>query len=301
MKDRQLEAFRAVMLQGSITKAGEMLHLSQPAVSRYIAALEDEVGFRLFSRQKEGSIPTPEAYSFFEELQHSYTGLSRLGQVAKEIRELRRGHIKMATLPAASFDLIPSIANSFLDTHDELKITLDVHTSTRIVDLVAARQFDIGFAQLANARAGIEVLRTYRSECVCVLPRKSDLARHDIIEPRHLESARTIALAHHTLSARHVDAAFLAQNIRQDILLECQPSYVACCLAMQGAGAAIADPITASFFRSKAIIIKPFKPVVPFDIQLIRPDTDTPSLPVQSFLDFAIEKLDSHELLNPVA
>ena len=52
MRYRQLEAFRAVMLAGSMTQAAEMLSISQPAVSRLIACLEQDLDFALFRRRR---------------------------------------------------------------------------------------------------------------------------------------------------------------------------------------------------------------------------------------------------------
>jgi len=298
VKDRQLVAFRAVMLHGSITKAAEAIHLSQPAVSRYISDLEREVGFDLFVRRKEGSIPTPEAYSFFEEVQHSFAGIERLSIAAAEIRTSRKGHIKIATLPAASFDLVPSLTTAFLQSRPEIKVTLDVHTSSRISDLVASGQTHLGFAQLESTPTGIEVLGQYRSECVCVFPPDSPLSKRKAIEPKHLRDIPTIALAQHTLSSRYVDAAFLSQDIQPDNLMECQPSYVACCLAMRGAGAAIVDPLTAEFFPTQVLARRPFKPAIPFDFQIIRSAEATPSLVVHSFTETAVAHFDAHPKLS---
>jgi len=298
VKERQLEAFRAVMQHGNITRAGEAIRLSQPAVTRYIADLEREVGFNLFIRRKEGSLPTPEAYAFYEEVQHSFAGLERLSQAAREIRELRRGHIKIATLPAAAFELAPSITTAFLQVHSDIKITLDVHTCERIADLVAGRQVHLGIAQLNSNPPGIDILNSYRSECVCVLPTDSPLVRHKIIKPKHLQEASTILLAQHTISSRHIDVAFLAENVQPNVLIECQPSYVACCLAAQGAGAAIVDPLTAEFFSRHAIEIRPFKPAIPFDFHLIRPTRESPSLAVRQFLDTVVDHMDKHDKLR---
>lgn len=54
MNLRQIEAFRAAMEFGSATAASEVLHITQPAVSRLVADLEIAVGFQLFERRARG-------------------------------------------------------------------------------------------------------------------------------------------------------------------------------------------------------------------------------------------------------
>ena len=70
MNLRQLEAFRAVMLSGSVTQAAAALHISQPAVSKLLADLEYHLGFPLFVRSKGVALTvTPEADVFFHEVE----------------------------------------------------------------------------------------------------------------------------------------------------------------------------------------------------------------------------------------
>ncbi|MCP4433148.1 MAG: LysR family transcriptional regulator, partial [Gammaproteobacteria bacterium] len=75
MNLRQLEAFRAVMITRSITRASELLFVSQPAVTRLINDLESSVAFPLFQRIKKRLHPTPEAHAFYEEVERSFAGL----------------------------------------------------------------------------------------------------------------------------------------------------------------------------------------------------------------------------------
>ena len=53
MDYRQIEAFEAVMKTGSMTLAGKLLFITQPAVSRLTIELEQELGFKLFERKKQ--------------------------------------------------------------------------------------------------------------------------------------------------------------------------------------------------------------------------------------------------------
>src|SRR5437868_6942450 len=100
MKIRQLEAFRAVMLCQTVTRAAEMLHISQPAATRLIADLEESVGFALFERVRGRLYPTAEAQVLYEEVQRSLVGVERIALAAQDIRELQRGSLQIAAAPA---------------------------------------------------------------------------------------------------------------------------------------------------------------------------------------------------------
>ncbi len=86
---RQLEAFRALMAAGSVTKAAQAMGVSQPTVSRLIAAdLEAVAGLALFERARSGLHPTPEALAFDTEVERAFSGLSHLETVARGLRGL---------------------------------------------------------------------------------------------------------------------------------------------------------------------------------------------------------------------
>ena len=78
MNFRQLEAFHAVMISGSASRAAELLQVTQPAVSRAVAELEAAVGFGLFDRVRGRLVPTPEGQTFFAAVSRSFVGLDRL-------------------------------------------------------------------------------------------------------------------------------------------------------------------------------------------------------------------------------
>ena len=71
---RQIEAFRAVFQTGSMTAAGALIGVTQPAISRLIRDLEGEIGWSLFDRSAGKLIPTADAIALFREVQRRYHG-----------------------------------------------------------------------------------------------------------------------------------------------------------------------------------------------------------------------------------
>ncbi len=102
MNLRQLEAFRATHLMGSVTRAAEAIHVSQPSVGRLVSDREASVGFLLFEPTPRGLKSTPEAKRLFEAVEQSYLGIRQIKAVADAIRNLGAGKISFGMIPSNS-------------------------------------------------------------------------------------------------------------------------------------------------------------------------------------------------------
>ena len=72
MNLRQIEAFKAVMENGTVVRAAEVMHISQPAVTKLIRAFEWAAGFRVFDRVRGRLIPTAEGLSLYREVERVF-------------------------------------------------------------------------------------------------------------------------------------------------------------------------------------------------------------------------------------
>ncbi|MGF0540166.1 LysR substrate-binding domain-containing protein [Agrobacterium sp. ES01] len=290
MNQRQILAFRLAMRHGSITAAAQTLNVSQPAVSRLIADLEQAIGFSLFLRQGGKIQPTPEAIQFQQEVERMYYGFDRLKQAANEIKDLRRATLHISTMPMVSFEIVPATLKRFLDEHRGIRVTHNVHTSSRIVDMMTSRQLDFGLAQTHVERRDIDIIASYRSYCVCVMPKDHPLAGLSSIGPRDLKDEPMVALAHHTVTANYVTQSFASAGITPSIAMESQPSYSACGLAAVGIGVAIVDPFTPKIFGDRLATV-PFEPEIPFDFHLIKPAEIPITRAAEGFADALVRTL----------
>ena len=73
---RHVEVFRALMIAGSVTRAAELLHTSQPTVSRELARMEHSIGFPLFESASAACGPLCSALALYDEVRQSYAGWS---------------------------------------------------------------------------------------------------------------------------------------------------------------------------------------------------------------------------------
>ncbi|WP_226574963.1 LysR family transcriptional regulator [Acuticoccus sediminis] len=295
---RQLEAFRLTVEKGSITRAAESMGLSQPAVTKLVAALEADLGFALFERNANGVTPTPEGVAYHTELERALIGLARLEEAAREIRGLKRGHVRIGCLPAVATSYAPEVICRIKERHPGMRVCLDVHTSQRVADLTAAGALDIGLAHLPNPRNDIEILATYGADCVVAMPPDHPLTALPAISPADLAGVPMVALSQHTVTASLLDAVFTEADVPRTIAVECQPSYAACALVIRRAGVAIVDPFSPALFGPGVLAVRPFKPNARFTFRLIRPVGVPHSHAAQAATDAFLEMAHQNPLLH---
>jgi DNA-binding transcriptional LysR family regulator len=284
MNLRQLEAFRAVMLGQTVTRAAEMLHISQPAATRLIAALEENIGFALFERSKGRLQPTPEALVLYEEVERSLLGVERIARTAREINDLKRGSLHIACAPALGLSFMPRAISAFLRLHEHAHITLMVQSSGEVVDAVVGERCDVGFIAQPNAYPSPRGEKIIQSALRCALPADHRLRDKAVIVPEDLEGESFISYPHAVASRQHIDSIFAAHGVERCMNLETQLSMPMCHFVELGAGVALVDPISALEYKSDKVIFRPFEPAIVMDFSMLVPQNKKPSRFQEQFL-----------------
>jgi len=93
----KLRIFHAVASAGSFTHAGQMLTLSQSAVSRQISALEEEITTPLFQRHARGLTLTDEGEMLYSAVTDVLSRLAQAEEALKNVRESPRGALKITS------------------------------------------------------------------------------------------------------------------------------------------------------------------------------------------------------------
>jgi DNA-binding transcriptional LysR family regulator len=271
MNLREIEAFRAVMLCGTASRAAEMLNISQPAVTKAIQALERSIHFALFERTKGRLVPTPEGQIFFREVEQSFVGLARLQTAAARIRDFGSGEIRIACLSAFSTSIAPLAIAQFQARHPKVAITFQVASSSSIRDLVAAGQFDIGLAADEIDTTGVEARHFAETTAMIALPPKHPLCDQAVIRPKHLDGHAFVALAPEDTTRREADALFESAGSKPRVVIETPYSTTICAFVVQGLGCGLVDPVTASGYIERGLVLRPFAPKVRFRVLMLFP------------------------------
>ena len=162
MDIRQLENFLAVCEEMNIGRAAERVHLSQPALSRQIQALEAEVGFTLLDRSAKTITLTPAGHHYQQELRVILDNLRRIARTAREIAAGRQGEIKVGIFGSGIVDFIPITLERFARLYPEAKVVLASMDKDAQIEALRRRTLDLGFNRLVPEEPDIcvELVRT---------------------------------------------------------------------------------------------------------------------------------------------
>lgn len=274
---RQVEAFRAVMIAGTTTGAAEILYISQPAVSRLLSDFEESVKVKLFERHKKRLLPTPEALILFEEVEKSFVGIEKLARTAEELRDFHRGTLRIVCMPALAQDFMSQVVHDFMTSHKGVAVTLQVRSSQQVADWISTQHFDIGISAIKVSDPAIEVQSLANSQLLCILPPNHRLKDKAVIVPEDLEGEMFVSLGTEQSVRYQVDEAFEQAGVKRQLLLDTQVSHVACAYVLAGSGVSLVDPATAINYAQRGLVVKPFKPKIAFNYNIIYPATRSKS------------------------
>jgi DNA-binding transcriptional LysR family regulator len=190
---RQVEAFKAVIENGSISNAAEMVHISQPAMSKLIAHFEADTGLKLFDRLKGRLAPTECGMRLYEEINRIFAGVRQVENAAEAIRREERGQLVVGVMPALSGSFIQRATTGFLKDRRNMFCSVQSLSSQWIVDWLVARKLDVGLvgSQVDNPYVTLEPLMEH--PLVCIMSLDHPLAPKSQIEPQDLDQIPFVA------------------------------------------------------------------------------------------------------------
>ena len=277
INSRQVEAFRAVMLTGSVTEAAKLIAVTQPAVSRLLRDFQALLKMELFERRGTGLVPTAAAIALYTEVERSFVGLERITAAAEEIRGRRTGTLRIAALPALANGYLPRLAGHFLKERPNLNLAFFGVISPIVVDWVLNDQCDVGFAEVPIAHSGLSSLRLPAPARVAVLPAGHRLSAKEVLEPRDFEGETFISLSAGSTGRHLIDQVFNRDDVRRVLRVETALSEIMCGLVSSGLGVAICDPFTAQEFATRSVVVRRFLPRIDFEFAAVFPAQRSPS------------------------
>ncbi len=297
---KELAALQAVMTEGTVTGAAKRLHRTQPVVSRLIAQLESNLGFRLFRREKQRLIPTAAGLAFYEEANRAFALLDEIESSARNIQKRRASPLKILAQSHIAHGLLNVALGQFCSSRPDFRFSLEIRQREYISHWIANREFDIGFAPDAIDHPQVQATRLFRAPLYIALPSSHPLAQKRRLSITDIGSESFIALRPGIPLRSRLDALFGVKAKKLQIRGETPTALSACQLVEQGLGITLADPFSIiTLMRRSKLAIRMLQPAVEVQYVALRRSGDEPS-PVADALVTVVRKT-SEQLLKQVA
>ena len=270
---RQLDVFRTVMLCGQVTRAAELLHTSQPTISRELARLEQVLGYALFERtsSRMGRMrPTARALALMEEVEASYVGLDRISAHAAALAQYRQGRLQLACLPALAQALVPDAVARFAQHAPEASVSLVSLESPLLEAALTEQRHDLGLGE-QPAPEGCHSRLLLATHEVCVLPAGHPLAAKPLLAPTDFEGLPFVSLAPTDPYRQRMDQVFADAGVQRRLQVESGSAASVCALVQAGVGVALVNPLTALSLADTGLVLRPFAVPIAFQVHLSWP------------------------------
>lgn len=146
----QLSYFKKVAETGSVSRAAEQLFITQPAVSKQIKALEDELGERLFDRLGKKVFLTRAGQVLYSHAEKILRSVSDAKTAVRDMAEECSGELVIGTSDHISLHRLPGVLKSFITAFPKVDLKLRCHRSETILEMVNRNAVDLGIITLPD-------------------------------------------------------------------------------------------------------------------------------------------------------
>lgn len=155
MNLQALRVFVTVAREGSLTRAAQALHLTQPAVGLQVKNLQDKTGVRLFTRTAQGMRLTAEGAALLPVAEQALRAHALFQRTVARMHQEVRGALRLGTILDPSFTRLGALLKALLDLAPQVGITLSHGMSGEVLARVLRDELDAGYYLTVPPQEGL--------------------------------------------------------------------------------------------------------------------------------------------------
>lgn len=282
LSSRQLDAFLALAEQRSFTRAATLCHLSQPAFSALIRALEEDLGLRLFDRSTRHVDLTPEGQNFLESARRIRAEITNALSAVRDAATLQRGRVAVALLPSLAAGWLPGVLAQYRTAHPGIEIDIADVLSEPCIDRVASGHADFALAAIRADTPALQAEPFCSDNFYLVCPPDHPLARRrKAITAQDLAGWPFIHLARTSSVRQYLEAALHPQAMHT--LMEVEQLATVMGMVRAGLGISVVPALTLFHFEQPGLVTRPLSlPGLTRQIYLVRRRDESLSVAAQA-------------------
>lgn len=171
IKFRHLESFIEITRQGSLKSAAEVLHLTQPAISKTLRELEDILELKLLTRGRAGISLTPEGDTFVQFAELSLRALKLGIDSLDQMRQGERERLTIGALPSAAARLMPEVSRVFSSLSPGTLLQIEDGPHSYLADRLRGGDIEVLIGRLGNPAQmdGVSFTQLYLEDAAFVV------------------------------------------------------------------------------------------------------------------------------------
>lgn len=275
---RQLRVLHLLVDYASVSRVANILNISQPAVSRMLAALENESPYTLFTRKKNKLIPTSYAIELNEMVRPILQDVEYLSSHFYSTDATIDTTLNVALASNAGIIFAGALDYFHKRTQGQIQVNTQFIAPKDVMMQVTEQQSHLGIVAYGIPTSGeIEVIKFAEPRVCCVVHCNHILSTAKIISFADLKDEHVVVSSHAGSSTRREIEQALKDNGKANGVTYGVDTFVACDLAQRGVGITLTSELTArTFFRDtfevaiiplEKNIVQPFSWIVPTTIQ----------------------------------
>jgi DNA-binding transcriptional LysR family regulator len=220
MQLESLKMFCDVVETGSFSRAAQINHVTQSAVSQQIRALENRYEQKLLSRSARQVTPTPAGERLFRGCKEI---LARFSEVEQEIREQAAevaGTCTVSTIYSVGLHEMQSVQKHLLKTHPKVNMRLNYRRSDQVYDDIILGAAEIGLVAYPQPRAGVDILPFRDDKLAMICAPTHPLASKAKVSLTALAGLPFIAFDREAPTRKAIDRLFKERNLETNVVME---------------------------------------------------------------------------------
>lgn len=239
MEWHQLEYFKTVAEVQHVTKAAQQLAVSQPALSRSIAKLENQLGFPLFERRGKNIVLNEYGRIFLEHVELGMQELEKGQKIIRDIIHPTHGRISLAFLHSLGVNLMPRLVSDFRKQFSNVQFKLHQNALMLILEQLEAGEVDLCLCTSAINKKNIAWEALYEEELFLAVPMGHPLADRRSVTLQEIVNEPLITLKKDYGLRKIADEFFDQAGITPNIAFEGEEIMTIAGLVEAGLGVAL--------------------------------------------------------------
>ncbi|GKU80830.1 LysR family transcriptional regulator [Niallia sp. NCCP-28] len=289
MEIRQLTYFIEVVKQKNITKAAETLHISQPALSKVIKSLEEEVGITLIHRSNKTHELTDAGQIVYDYAVKIIAQVEEMSATLHDMTNLTRGTITIGIPPIIGSLFFPKVIAAFHRAYPNIHINIKEYGAAKVAKSVEEGEFEIGVSVLPIESEAFHIFPFVQEKMKLIVNEQHELSTRKVVHMKELRDVEFIFYSeefalYEIMRQKCIQEGFEPKIIFKSSQWDFIAEIVAANLGISMLPESICNRIT-----NKHVRIIDLKPITKWELAIITKKERYLSVAGKRFIDFVIK------------